>query len=353
MAGSTIGQNFTITTFGESHGKAIGVVMDGVQPKLKFDVDFIQKQLDRRKPGQSKLATARKETDKVEVLSGVLDGKTLGTPICLVIYNKDARSKDYSKIKDIFRPGHAGFTYIKKFGIRDYRGGGRSSGRETAARVAAGAFAMQMLLKEKVKIIAYTKQVANIKAEKINLKEIENNAVRCPDKNAAKKMGNLILKTMKQGDSVGGIVEAVVKNVTAGLGEPVFDKLEADIAKALMSIGSVKGVEFGLGFQAALLKGSQVNDQISKKGFLSNNAGGFLGGISTGQDIVVRVAVKPTASISKEQLTVDTRGKEHNIKVEGRHDPCICPRVVPVVESMLALVLYDHLLKQKALKNSN
>lgn len=356
MAGSTFGTLFKISTFGESHGKAIGVLIDGVKPKMKISEKEIQQELNRRRPGQSKVTTPRKEADQVEILSGVFEGKTLGTPICLLIWNKDQDSKAYDELKDILRPGHAGFTYLAKYGIQDYRGGGRASGRETAGRVAAGAVAKQILAKQGIKIFAYTKEIGGIAAKKIDLKEIEKNSVRCPDRNAAKKMEKRILQIKKQGDSLGGIVEAVVKNCPSGLGEPVFNKLEADLAKAMMSIPAVKGFEIGSGFSASKMKGSEHNDEFYKDiktGRIrtkTNYAGGILGGISTGEDIIIRVAVKPTSSISIEQNTVDLKGRRRTIKVEGKHDPCICPRVVPVVESMIALVIADNLMKQKLLR---
>ncbi|MBA4311248.1 MAG: chorismate synthase [Chlorobiaceae bacterium] len=359
MSGNTFGTLFRITTFGESHGKAGGVLIDGVKPNMIISEREIQQELNRRRPGQSKVTTPRNESDQVEILSGVFEGRTLGTPICLLIWNKDQDSKAYDEIKDLLRPGHAGFTYLTKYGIQDYRGGGRASGRETVGRVAAGAVAKHILAKQGIKIFAYTKEIGNIAAKNIDLKEIENNAVRCPDRIAAKKMENKILQIKKRGDSLGGVIEAVVKNCPAGLGEPVFDKLEADLAKALMSIPAVKGFEVGSGFSASKMKGSEHNDEFfkdKKTGRIrtkTNNAGGILGGISTGEDIVVRVAVKPTSSIGKVQETVDIKGRKRKIKVEGRHDPCICPRVVPVVESMIALVLADHLMKQKLLRRSN
>ncbi len=351
MSGSSSGKMFKIVTFGESHGKAIGVVIDGVKSGMKISGSDIQKELDRRRPGQSRVSTQRRETDKVEILSGVFRGKTLGTPICLLIRNKDVNSKDYEKLKNIFRPGHAGYTYLKKFGIRDYRGGGRASGRETAARVAAGAVAKKILRKKKIKIIGHAIEIAGVKAKKFDAKEIEKNPVRCADKKVAKKMEQKIISAQKTGDSVGGIVEIIAKGVPVGLGEPVFEKLDAKLAGALMGIPAVKGVEIGAGFGAAKMKGSQDNDPIrgvkGKIKFLSNNAGGILGGISTGQEIVVRIAIKPTPSISKEQKTIDEKGKNRKIRVLGRHDPCIVPRVVPVAEAMVALVLVDALKKQK------
>lgn len=359
MAGNLIGNHFRVVTFGESHGRAIGAVIDGVRPGIPIDLEFIQKELSRRRPGQSALTTPRAETDQVEILSGVFEGKSTGTPICMVIWNKDQQPKAYEKIKDMFRPGHAGYTYLAKFGVSDYRGGGRSSGRETAARVAAGALAKQLLAKRGVTVVAYTKEVAGVRARKIDYAVIEKNPLRAPDLEAAKKMERKVLKAKKEGDSVGGIVEIVVKNPPEGLGEPVFDKLEADLSKALMSIGAIKGVELGNGFQAARLKGSQNNDPMffdRKAGRVrtrTNNAGGIAGGISNGEDIILRIAVKPPSSIRKEQETVTTQGKKAKITVEGRHDPCICPRVVPVAESMVALTLFDHLTRQKLLRRKS
>ena len=358
MAGNTFGTAFRVTTFGESHGRAVGAVIDGVRPGLPFDIAFIQKELDRRRPGQSKVTTSRQESDQVEILSGVFEGKTTGTPICMVIWNRDQRPEAYEKIKDVFRPGHAGYTYLAKYGVSDYRGGGRSSGRETASRVAAGAFAKSLLAARGIQIIAYTKEVAGIKAKSIDLREIERNLLRCPDRLAAKRMERRILRARKEGDSVGGIVEVVVKNPPAGLGDPVFDKLEADLAKALMSIGAVRGFEVGNGFAVARLTGSQNNDPLYRDGKTgrirtrTNNAGGIAGGISNGEDIVVRIAVKPPSSIARKQKTVTVSGRATSIGIEGRHDPCICPRVVPVAESMVALTLLDHLVRQKLLRRT-
>ncbi len=358
MAGNALGTLFRITTFGESHGRAVGVLIDGVRPNMDFSEGDIQKELDRRRPGQSGVTTARSEADQVQVLSGVFEGKTLGTPICLLVWNKDQNPKAYDSIKNLFRPGHAGYTYLSKYGIQDYRGGGRSSGRETAGRVAAGGVAKQILAKRGIRIVGYTKSVDGITAQKIVFSEIEKNPVRCPDPEAAKKMERKILKVKKEGDSLGGVVEAVIRNCPAGLGDPVFDKLEADLAKALLSIPAIKGFEIGSGFAAAAMKGSEHNDEFYKeKGTgrirtKTNYAGGILGGISNGEDIVVRVAVKPPSSIPKAQSTVDTRGKRRTIKVEGRHDPCLCPRVVPVVESMVALVIADHLVRQMLLRRT-
>ena len=355
MAGNTIGNHFRITTFGESHGRAIGAVIDGVRPGLPIDLEFIQKELDRRRPGQSKVTTSRSESDQVEVLSGVYGGKSTGTPICMVIWNKDQQSGAYEKIKDMFRPGHAGFTYLAKYGISDYRGGGRSSGRETAARVAAGAVAKRLLQKGGIEIIAHTLEAGGIRAKTFDASEIERNPLRCADPIAAREMEREVMSMKEEGDSVGGIVEVIVTGPPAGLGEPVFDKLEADLAKALMSIGAIKGFEVGNGFAAARLRGSQNNDAMyveehsGRVRTRTNNAGGIAGGISNGEDIIVRIAVKPPSSIRKEQETVTVDGKAAVISVEGRHDPCICPRVVPVAESMTALTIFDHLTRQRLL----
>lgn len=359
MAGNRFGSHFRITTFGESHGRAVGAIVDGVRPGLAIDVQYIQKELDRRRPGQSSVTTPRKEADRVEILSGVFEGKTTGTPICMIIWNTDARPSSYARIKNMFRPGHAGFTYLAKFGVSDYRGGGRSSGRETAARVAAGAVAKSILQKRGITILGYTKEVGGIKAMTLVLSSIEKNSLRCPDPEAARKMERKVLKVKKEGDSLGGVVEVLVKNAPVGLGDPVFDKLEADLAKALLSIGAVRGFEVGNGFLAARLRGSENNDPIyydrrrRRVRTRTNNAGGIAGGISNGEDIVVRIAVKPTSSIRKEQETVTTSGKRASISVEGRHDPCICPRVVPVAESMVALTILDHLTRQRLLRRGS
>jgi chorismate synthase len=355
MAGSTIGTHIKITTFGESHGKAIGVVIDGVKPGLRIDTKRIQKELDRRRPGQSRVTTSRNESDQVEILSGVFDGRTTGTPICMVIWNKDHHPEAYAKIKDVFRPGHAGHAYLAKYGISDHRGGGRASGRETASRVAAGAIAKSVLEKQGVSIHGYTIEVGGIRARKIDLKQVEKNPLRCPDPVAARRMERRVLAVKRRGDSVGGIVEIVVKNPPIGLGEPVFDKLQADLAKAVMSIGAVRGFEIGNGFAAARLKGSENNDPMyfdKRSGRIrtrTNNAGGISGGISNGEDIVMRIAVKPTSSISIEQETATIGGKSARISIGGRHDPCICPRIVPVAEAMVALVLWEHTLRLESL----
>ena len=351
MSANTFGEKFRVTTFGESHGRAVGVVIDGVPSKLKISVEDIQKELNRRKPGQSAITTQRTEEDKVEILSGVFEGKTTGTPICLLVWNKDQHSSDYDELKDVLRPGHAGFTYLAKYGIYDYRGGGRASGRETIGRVAAGAVAKIILAKNKIQIIGYTKEIAGIQAKNIDYAQIEKNSVRCADSNAAIKMEKKILEAMKSGDSVGGIVEVIISGCPAGLGNPVFDKLEADLAKAMLSIPAVKGFEIGSGFHSVKMLGSEHNDEFyfdKRKNRIStktNFSGGVLGGISTGEDIIFRIAVKPTSSISRLQRTVDARGVKNKIRIEGRHDPCICPRIVPVAEAMAGVVIVDHLLR--------
>ena len=353
MAGNSFGQLFRITTFGESHGTALGVIVDGCPPKISVSEADIQKELDRRRPGQSRVTTPRKEADKAKILSGIFNGKTIGTPIALVVENVDVDSSKYEETKNLFRPGHADLTYSQKFGIRDYRGGGRASARETVARVAAGAIAKKILASHGTRIISHTVEIAGIRAKSFSEKEIEKNIVRCADKNAAKAMESAIVRAKAEGDSVGGIIEVVVKKPPAGLGEPVFDKLEAELAKAIMSLPAVKGVEVGVGFGAARLKGSECNDAIEMKGgkvsFRSNNAGGILGGISTGQDIVLRFVVKPPSSIAKEQQTVDDKGRNAKISVLGRHDPCVAPRAGPIAEAMVAIVLADHLLRQNAI----
>jgi len=353
MAGNSFGQLFKITTFGESHGAALGVVVDGVPPNIPLKEKDIQEQLDRRKPGQSSVTTPRKESDQVEILSGVFEGKTTGTSLAMVIYNHNQKSEDYSELKNIFRPGHADYTYLKKYGIYDYRGSGRASGRETACRVAAGAIAKKILAQKGIVLAAYTLSVGDVAAQKIDASVIERNPVRAPDMEAAKRMMKRIEGAKKEGDSIGGVIEAVVKKCPAGLGDPVFDKLEATIAHALMSIGGIRGIEIGKGFAAAKMKGSEHNDRFYATSdniqTHTNHAGGISGGISNGNDIVVRVAVKPTSSIAKPQETIDKNKKKVTLAIKGRHDPCLCPRIVPVVEAMLAITIVDHLFIQKAL----
>ena len=346
---SSIGRLFTITTWGESHGPAVGVVIDGVPPGLGLDASVIQRDLDRRRPGQSSITTPRNEADQVEILSGLFEGATTGTPICLLVRNTDARSKDYDALKDVFRPGHADFTYAAKYGVRDHRGSGRASGRETLGRVAAGAVAKALLATRGVSIVGGTVQVADVVAEGRDWAVAESNPVRCPDAAAAERMIAAIEAARADQDSVGGVVEVVARGVPAGWGDPTMDKLDAAIAAALLSIPALKGVEIGAGFAATRLRGSQSNDAMGPDGFRTNHAGGILGGISTGQDVVARVAVKPASSIARAQDTINREGEAVVVKVEGRHDPCICPRVVPVAEAMLALALADAFLRQCAL----
>ncbi len=355
MSGNTFGTFFKLTSFGESHGKAVGGVIEGVMPGMELDEQFIQNELNRRKPGQSSITTPRDEDDKVEFLSGVFEGKTTGTPIGFVIWNKDQRSKDYSNIKDVYRPSHADYTYQEKYGIRDYRGGGRASARETIARVVAGAIAKLMLKEYGVTIQAYTSMVGEVKVEKpyneLDLSKTESNIVRCPDTEVAEKMIAYIDEVRKDKDSVGGIITCVMKDVPVGLGEPVFGKLHSELGKAMLSINAVKGFEYGMGFGAAGMKGSQHNDEFYMDGdkvrTKTNRAGGMLGGISSGEDIYFNVAFKPVATILKEQHTVTKSGKEVTSTVKGRHDPCVLPRAVPIVEAMAAMVVADMVLYNK------
>jgi len=349
MAGNSFGNLFKLTSFGESHGKAVGGVIEGVMPGLEVDLDFIQQELNRRRPGQSSITTPRDEKDNVEILSGILEGKATGTPIGFVIWNADQRSKDYGNIKDVYRPSHADFTYQQKYGIRDHRGGGRSSARETIARVVAGAFAKLILKKYGVEINAYTSQVGNIKLEKsyieMNLSTAEENIVRCPDAEVAEKMIKYIDQVRKDKDSVGGVITCVVKNSPVGLGEPVFSKFHAEMAKAMLGINAVKGFEYGMGFKAAEMNGSDHNDEFvmedEKVRTKTNCSGGVQGGITNGEDIYMNVAFKPIATILKEQNTVNIHGKEIVSTVKGRHDPCVLPRAVPIVEAMAAMVMVD------------
>ena len=349
MSGNTFGKIFKVTTFGESHGKALGCIIDGCPPNLKIDESDIQTDLDRRKPGQSKYTTQRKEDDKIEILSGVFNGLTTGTPIALLIYNKDHKSKDYSEIKNKFRPGHADFTYQKKYGIRDYRGAGRSSARETVARVAAGAIAKKYLSKiNKTKIFGYVSQLGEIKAESIKISDIEKNPFFFPDKKKIPELEEYLTGIRKSGDSIGAKVTIIGKNIPIGLGEPVFDKLDALLAQGMMSINAVKGVEIGAGFDVVNQRGSEARDEITPKGFLSNFSGGTLGGISTGQDLHVNIALKPTSSILIPGKTVDQKNKPTTIRTKGRHDPCVGIRAVPIAEAMMALTLCDLYLRHKA-----
>jgi chorismate synthase len=352
MAGNSFGQLFKITTFGESHGPAIGVVIDGVPPKMPLSESDIQKDLDRRRPGQSTITTQRKESDKAEILSGIFEGQTTGAPLAILIRNEDQRSKDYENIKDVFRPGHADFSYMAKYGIRDYRGGGRSSGRETASRVAAGAVAKKILAKHKVEIIVYTLAVGDTYAQNIDYNAIEQNAVRTADAQIAPVMIAKIEEARKNGDSLGSVLQCIVRNCPTGLGDPCFDKLNARLAQALMSIATVKGIEFGDGFGASQLTGSVNNDRFilkgQKVGTATNHAGGIMGGISTGEDILIRMALKPPSSISQLQKTLNEKHQEVEVQVKGRHDPCLAPRVVPVAEAMIAITLVDAMMLQKS-----
>ena len=350
MPGNSHGKLFKVTTYGESHGEAIGCIIDGCPPNLKIDIEYIQKDLDRRKPGKTRHTSQRRESDTVKILSGVFEGRSTGTPISLIIYNEDARSKDYSDIKDLYRPGHADITYDKKYGTRDYKGGGRSSARETATRVAAGAIA-KLYLKENfnLEIQGYVSQLGPISAETINYKDIETNPFFFPDKNKVQELEDYMDALRKEGNSIGARINVLAKNVPVGLGEPVFDRIDADIAKAMMSINAVKGVEIGAGFKSVTQKGTEHRDEIdSKKGFLSNNSGGTLGGITSGQDIEVSMAIKPTSSIRLPGKSIDNKGQDSTVVTKGRHDPCVGIRAVPIAESMLALVLMDHALRHKA-----
>ncbi len=348
MTGSSFGKAFNISTFGESHGKGIGVIIQGCPPGLILTKDIIQKELDKRKPGKkNSLSSKRKEPDTAVIMSGTFNNKTTGTPIMILIENKDADSSAYFQNKDLFRPGHGDITYFAKYGIRDYRGGGRASARETAARVAAGAVAQIILDDYDIRIQTYTIEFGSIKAHNFDFNENFTNFLECPDNNALKKMEEKIKLVKKQGDSIGGVVEIRVFNPPAGLGEPVFDKLDADIAKALMSIGSVKGVEIGAGYQASQLKGSENNDQITNNGFLTNNSGGILAGISNGDDIIARAFIKPIPSITKPLKTIDITGREVEISTKGRHDVSAIPRINPVCKAMMAITIADHLLRQK------
>ena len=343
MSGNVFGRLFQVVTFGESHGAAVGAVVDGMPSGIAVSETDIQKELDRRRPGQSKVTTARNESDKVEILSGVFEGVSTGTPIALLVRNSDQHSSDYSNIKDIFRPGHADYTYFAKYGIRDYRGGGRSSGRETIGRVAAGALAKKILEHCGISIVGFAETIGSVAGVEFEPDFIEKNIVRAADPSKADAMIQEIMNAAAKHDSIGGVVECRIYNVPAGLGNPCFDKLDAELAKALMSIGGVKGVEIGDGFDAALSCGSQNNDNMSSDGFISNHAGGILGGISNGNTVIVRCAVKPTPSISAVQKSVDLNNNETDVEIHGRHDPCLVPRIVPVAEAMCALVIADFL----------
>lgn len=348
MSGNTIGKLFTVTTFGESHGPALGCIIDGCPPGLELSVDDMQRDLDRRKPGQSRYTTQRKEGDEVKILSGVFEGITTGTPIGLLIENTDQRSKDYSNIKDQFRPAHADYTYQKKYGIRDYRGGGRSSARETAMRVAAGAVAKKYLQKiAGIGIRGYLSQLGPIKAEQVLLNEVENNPFFCPDPDKVPEMEQYMQDLLKEGNSVGAKISVMATNVPVGLGEPIFDRLDAEIAHSLMSINAVKGIEIGAGFDSVAQKGTEHRDEITPDGFTSNNAGGVLGGISSGQDIIAHIALKPTSSLRIPGSSVDVNGDPIEVVTKGRHDPCVGIRATPIAEAMLAITLMDHFLRHR------
>ena len=354
---NSYGTLFRITSFGESHGPAIGVVIDGCPAGLAIDEKFIQSELDRRKPGQSKITTQRKESDTFKLLSGVFEGKTTGAPIAIIIDNEDERSRDYSHLANTFRPSHADYTYEQKYGLRDYRGGGRSSARETAARVAAGAVAKLLLQQSNIEIFGYVSQVGEIKAPhytELNLKETDSNMVRCPDKATAEKMIAHIDEIRKSRDTIGGMVTCVIRNLPVGLGEPVFDKLHAELGKAMLSINAVKGFEYGSGFEGIKLKGSEHNDEfVNEAGKIktkTNHSGGIQGGISNGEDVYFNVAFKPVATIMMDQQSVDKEGNETTVSGKGRHDPCVVPRAVPIVEAMAALVIADFLLRNKVSK---
>ncbi len=358
MAGNTFGTLFRLTTFGESHGAALGGIIDGCPAGLAIDLDFVKSELQRRKPGQSHITTQRKEEDEVKFLSGIFEGKTTGHPIGFTIENTNQKSNDYEHIKDAYRPSHADFTFQEKYGIRDYRGGGRSSARETACRIVGGAIAKLYLKHLNVSIQAYVSQVGNIKLEKkyqdLDLSKTEESIIRCPDAATAYKMVSYIEDIRKEGDTIGGIVSCVVKGTPVGLGEPVFDKLHADLGKAMLSINAVKGFEYGEGFNSINFKGSELNDAFTstdgKVNTTTNHSGGIQGGISNGQDIYFNVAFKPVATIMQDQQSIDKDGNETTVKGKGRHDPCVLPRAVPIVESMAALVLVDHILRNKTSK---
>jgi chorismate synthase len=351
MPGNSFGRVFSITTYGESHGRAIGVIIDGVPTGLAITEQDIQGELDRRRPGQSEVTTPRKERDRVEILSGLLDGKATGTPLSLLVWNENWDSSAYEPIRHLYRPGHADYTYQVKYGLRDWRGSGRASGRETVARVAAGAVAKKALQASGIRIRGYTLEIAGIQAEEIDLAAVEENFVRSPDREKTPIMIGRIEEARHSGDSVGGIVEVIVIGCPPGLGDPVFDRLDALLAPAVMSIGAVKSFEVGCGVQASRMRGSEYNDPFymedGRVRTETNNAGGILGGISTGEDIILRAAVRPSASISKAQKTISVEGRKETIRVSGRHDPCIVPRIVPVVESMVAVTILDCLLVQK------
>ena len=349
MSGNTFGKLFSVTSFGESHGEAMGCIVDGCPPGMELSEADIQPDLDRRRPGRSRFTSQRREPDKVKILSGVFEGKTTGTPIGLIIENKDQRSKDYGDIKDKFRPGHADYTYEQKYGIRDHRGGGRSSARETAMRVAAGAIAKKYLSQRYgIQIRGYLSQMGELKIKNIDWQQIEENPFFCPDKDLVPELEALVSQLRKEGDSIGARITVVASGMIPGLGEPIFDRLDADIAHAMMSINAVKGVEVGAGFDSVRQRGTEHRDLMGKKGHQSNNAGGVLGGISSGQDIVTHIALKPTSSLTTPGATINRQGVDDEIVTKGRHDPCVGVRATPIAEAMLALVLIDHALRHRA-----
>lgn len=348
MSDSQYGILYKITTFGESHAKALGVIIDGIPANFPLDLEKVQRQLDRRRPGQSKVSTTRNEADQLQVLSGFFEGKTTGTPLTIIVENGDQHPNDYSNIQNFYRPNHGDFTYHQKYGFRDHRGGGRASGRETLARVIAGAVAQQFLDKLGIKITAFTKSIGNIVCKNYDAAQIDENSVRTADAKTAQEMVQLIEMIKKEDNSIGGTIECNIEGVPAGLGEPVFDKLDGELGKAMLSLGTVKGIEFGDGFLVSTRKGSENNDLHTAQGYLTNHGGGIEAGISNGNTIHFRLAIKPTPSIALVQKMVDTKGEEMDIQIRGRHDPCICPRIVPVVEAMAAVVLFDFYLRQQA-----
>jgi chorismate synthase len=349
MSGNTIGKIFSVTTFGESHGVALGCIIDGCPPGLPISTKEIQDELDLRKPGSNKYTTQRKEPDQIEILSGIFEGKTTGTPIGLIVRNKDHKSKDYKNIKDVFRPSHADYGYFQKYGIRDYRGGGRSSARETVMRVAAGAIAKKFLKQKlKIEIFGFLSQIGDIKINAFSKSQIKKNPFFCPDKKIVREIENLVDRLRKEGDSIGAKISIIAKNVPPGLGEPVFDKLDADLSHGLMGINAVKGVEIGKGFEVVSLKGTENRDEISPLGFMSNNSGGTTGGISTGQDIFASIALKPTSSILSSGKSINKSGKSVKVQTKGRHDPCVGLRATPIAEAMVAITLMDHFLRNRA-----
>ena len=349
MSGNTIGKIFSVTTFGESHGEALGCIIDGCPPGLSISREEIQAELDLRKPGSNKYTTQRKEPDEIEILSGIFEGKTTGTPIGLLVRNKDQKSKDYKNIKDVFRPSHADYSYFQKYGIRDYRGGGRSSARETVMRVAAGAIAKKYLKKtKKIEIFGFLSQIGDIKISSFSKNQINKNPFFCPDKKIVSEIEDMIDSLRKSGDSIGAKISVMATNVPPGLGEPVFDKLDADLAHGLMGINAVKGVEIGRGFEVVSMRGTENRDEISPSGFMSNNSGGTTGGISTGQDIFASIALKPTSSIMSSGNTINKSGKSVKVQTKGRHDPCVGLRATPIAEAMVAITLMDHFLRNRA-----